>query len=93
MTGLVNRYPYVCLERSFSHPKSNQFSFEGWLRLLTKCHATLEQGAAGEVVRLLQDWYDLPRRADFLKVVLLSLDRRADPTSKEGIKRRVSGLA
>ena len=42
-----------------------------------------EIGAAGEVKRQLQEWSDLPGRAES-EVALHSLDRRGLPSSKEG---------
>jgi hypothetical protein len=44
----------------------------------------LSQGAAGEVKTLLQQWFDLPGRAEF-NVALHLLDLRGRPSSKEGI--------
>ena len=42
----------------------------------------LSQGTAGEVRRLLQEVYDLPRQAE-AKVALLLFDRPADPSFEE----------
>ena len=44
----------------------------------------LEQGAAGEVRNMFQQGFDLPRRAE-AEVAWHLLDRRAAPSSKEGI--------
>ena len=43
----------------------------------------LKIGSAGEVKLLLQQWSDLPFRAEF-KVALHLLDERGHPSSKEG---------
>jgi len=43
----------------------------------------LKIGAAREVRTFLQQWFDLPGRADF-KVASPLLDRRGRPSSKEG---------
>jgi hypothetical protein len=50
-------------------------------------------GAAGEVRQLfrLRQLFDLPRRAE-AKVAWHLLDRRADPSSKEGIYSAISPL-
>src|SRR5262245_53183511 len=54
---------------------------EGSLRPSRKMSRYLSQGAAGEVRTLLQQWLDLPGRAEF-KVALHLLDRRGH--SQEG---------
>jgi len=62
---------------------------EGSLRPFNKRHATLKQGAAGEVIRLfLQQAFDLPGRAEF-KVTSHLLYRRGHPSSKEGKMARL----
>ena len=53
----------------------------GRCALQTKCHATLEQGAAGEVRHA--SVFDLPRHAE-AEVALYLIDRRGAPSSKEG---------
>jgi hypothetical protein len=50
---------------------------------ISKMSRYLKQGAAGEVRTLLQQWFDLPGRAES-KVALHLLDRRGHPSSKEG---------
>jgi hypothetical protein len=56
---------------------------EGALRPTNKMSRYLRQGAAGEVRRLVATGLDLPGRAES-KVALHLLDRRGDPSSKEG---------
>jgi hypothetical protein len=63
--------------------RTNFPSFEeGSLRPSRKISRYLSQGAAGEVRTLLQQWFDLPGRAEF-KVALHFLSARP-PSSKEG---------
>jgi len=50
--------------RCLSNLDSSSFE-EGTLRPLSKCLATLKQGAAGEVRTLLPQWFDLPGRSEF----------------------------
>jgi hypothetical protein len=50
---------------------------------IKKMSRYLRWGAAGEVRTRLQQWYDLPGRAES-NVALHLLDRRGRPSSKEG---------
>ena len=56
---------------------------EGSLSSINKMSRYLKQGAAGDVRTSLQQWFDLPGRAES-KVALHLLDRRGRPSSKEG---------
>jgi hypothetical protein len=62
---------------------------EGALRPINKMSRYLKQGAAGEVRHLLQEWSDLPGRAES-KVALHLFDRRVRPSSKEGNTKNYS---
>src|SRR5206468_683674 len=66
-----SRWPYPLLRGGVAAPYKQMSRY-------------LEQGAAGEVRNMFQQGFDLPRRAE-AKVAWHLLDRRANPSSKEGI--------
>jgi hypothetical protein len=72
-----------------SEPKSSTMSYTllrgGAAARYKKMQRYLRQRTAGEVKRLLQEWSDLPGRADS-KVALHFIDRRVRPSSKEGME-------
>jgi len=61
------------------------------MRPINKMSRYLKQGAAGEVRTLLQQWFDLPGRAES-KVALHLLDRRGHPCYVEPVKANLRVL-